>query len=195
MFDSKRNQLAAVFAVIILSTAACGNPHYGLAKHQVRNLRDWEAAGQPLVIEKKPQTATVLAFFFGLGSFHTNDIAQGILDLILWPISILWEPWIAPAAANKINYEATQQAWERSHRYRMTPQASVSLTPRTHAKTPEPTPWSGLRRGLVQGDVRALLGEPAERSVSTKSTIWFYPDINGGYVLFKDDRVHSWRVP
>lgn len=55
--------------------------------------------------------------------------------------------------------------------------------------------WSRLRRGLDQNDVRALLGEPTEQSDSTKSTIWFYPDINGGYVLFKSDRVHSWRAP
>lgn len=175
----------------ILSTASCSDPHYGLAKYQVRNLRDWEADAQPLVIEKKPQTATVLAFFFGLGGFYTNDIAQGILDLILWPVSILWEPWISPAAANKINYEATQQAWERAHRYgpKLQPPGRLSHS------APAATPWSRLRRGLDQGAVRDLLGAPAEESVSTKSTIWFYPDIDGGYVLFAGDRVNSWRAP
>jgi len=55
--------------------------------------------------------------------------------------------------------------------------------------------WSRLRRGLDPRTVRDLLGAPAEKSVSPKSTIWFYPDIEGGYVLFAGDRVKSWKAP
>lgn len=107
------------FVVVLLlglSSVACSDPHYGLKKYQISDLRHWEAAGQPVVVEKRPETATVLGFFIGLGGFYTNEPVLGVIDLLLWPISILWEPWIAPAYANQINYEATKHAWEERNR-------------------------------------------------------------------------------
>ena len=86
---------------------------YGLHTYQKTNLQSWQASGQQIVVEKKPETATVLGLFIGLGSFYTDEPALGVIDLLTWPFSALWEPWIAPANANKINYEATRDAWMR----------------------------------------------------------------------------------
>ena len=96
-----------------LASLGCSDPHYGLKQYQIHDLRDWEAEGQHVVVEKKPETATVLGFFIGLGAFYTNEPVLGVVDLWSWPFSIIWEPWIAPGFANQINYEATQHAWER----------------------------------------------------------------------------------
>ena len=93
--------------------SGCADVMYGLRDSQKTDLRNWEAAGQPIVQEKSPQTATVLGFFIGLGSFYTDEPVLGVIDLLLWPVSILWDPWIAPGNANKINYEATRDAWNR----------------------------------------------------------------------------------
>ncbi|MCD6404191.1 MAG: hypothetical protein J7M19_00005, partial [Planctomycetes bacterium] len=65
-----------------------------------------QSEGREVIEEKSPATATVLGFFIGLGSFYTNEPVLGVVDLLTWPVSILWEPWIAPAQANKVNYEA-----------------------------------------------------------------------------------------
>lgn len=112
-----------VIVLICLICAGCSDPMYGLRAHQKTNLRDWEASGQDIVVEKKPETATVLAFFIGLGAFYTDEPVLGVIDLLLWPISPLWEMWIAPANANKINYEATKDAWERRQRQGIQPQS------------------------------------------------------------------------
>ncbi len=104
--------LALGVVLCILSSSACSDPHYGLKKYQVNDLRTWTAGGQEVVVEKKPETATVLGFFIGLGSFYTNEPVLGVVDLLFWPFSMLWEPWIAPSLANQINYEATRHAWE-----------------------------------------------------------------------------------
>lgn len=84
-----------------------------------------------------------------------------------------------------------------SDRGKIVPGGAARLARAKESRAPVRTqsPWSRLRRGLAQEDVRALIGEPSERSVSTKSTVWFYPDTSGGYVLFKSERVHSWRAP
>lgn len=100
----------------VVFTGGCADPYYGLKKWQIADLRTWEAEGQPIVVEKKPETSTALAFFLGFGAFHTHEPALGVVDLLFWPCSILWEPWIAPALANEINYEATRHAWEHRQR-------------------------------------------------------------------------------
>ena len=113
-----RRCAAGIVLLLILGfvSVGCTDVMYGLRPHQKNDIRDWEAAGQPVVHEKNPATATALGFFFGLGSFYTDEPVLGVVDLLLWPISILWDPLIAPANANKINYEATKAAWQRSHR-------------------------------------------------------------------------------
>ncbi len=115
-----RNGIIAALTIAsvagMLLTSGCADPHYGLKQYQIEDLRDWKDQGQEVVVEKKPETATALGFFIGLGAFYTNEPALGVIDLLFWPVSILWEPWIAPGMANEINYEATKHAWERRGR-------------------------------------------------------------------------------
>lgn len=107
-------KIVLVVSLVALAVlAGCSNPTYGLRTYQKNNLREWEAAGQDIVVEKKPETATVLSLLPGFGSFYTEEPLLGVVDLLLWPISSAWEIWISPASANKINYEATKAAWER----------------------------------------------------------------------------------
>ena len=98
--------------LVLLVSWSCTDPHYGLKKWQIDDLRTWQAEGQPIVTEKGPALATGLSFFIGLGAFYTHAPILGVLDLLLWPVSVLWEPWITPGLANEINYEATKHAWE-----------------------------------------------------------------------------------
>ncbi len=72
---------------------------------------------------------------------------------------------------------------------------SAELPAATRKSRAAESSWLRLRRGLDERAVRDLLGEPAEKSVSATSTIWFYPDIKGGHVIFDGGRVHSWKVP
>lgn len=41
----------------------------------------------------------------GGGSFYTHQWGLGILDLLLWPFSVLWDPIAAHEGAEVINYD------------------------------------------------------------------------------------------
>ena len=110
MFVRRCSKVVVALFVLSVLSVGCSDRMYGLSRVQKENLRAWQAEGQEVVVEKKPETATVLGFFIGLGSFYTDQPVLGVIDLLTWPLSALWEPWIAPANANKINYEATKQA-------------------------------------------------------------------------------------
>ena len=107
---------AAVIAISVCLVGGCSDPNYGLKAHQIEDLKQWKEEGVNLVKKKDPATACGWGFVLGIGSFYNGDIGLGILDLLLWPISICWEPFIAPAHSNRINYEATQAEWRRRQR-------------------------------------------------------------------------------
>ena len=71
-----------VLAMVAVGFSGCTDPHYGLKKWQVEDLRTWQDGGQQIVEEKKPETATVLGFFIGLGAFYTNEPILGVIDLL-----------------------------------------------------------------------------------------------------------------
>ena len=63
-----------VIGLLLVSVCVgCSDHLYGLKDYQKTNMRDWIAAGNEVVEEKKPETATVLGFFIGLGSFYTDE--------------------------------------------------------------------------------------------------------------------------
>ncbi len=110
-----RSILVLILLGLLWGSIGCTDRMYGLRDTQKSDLRAWEDMGVEYVKEKSPATATTLGFFFGFGAFYTNQPALGIVDIVTWPVSILWEPWIVPAEANKINYEATRDKWMRDN--------------------------------------------------------------------------------
>lgn len=60
------------------------------------------------VEEKSPGTATALGFLLGGGSFYTRQWGLGVVDLLLWPFSILWDPIAGYEGAQVINYSESQ---------------------------------------------------------------------------------------
>ena len=59
------------------------------------------------------KTYPVLYALHGRGAFYTEDATLGVIDLLTWPLSVIWEPDIAEANANRINYTATKEQWMR----------------------------------------------------------------------------------
>ncbi len=102
--------------IVMLSSTIVGcatTPLHGLRESQKTDLLAWEADGVPMVMEKSPEEARKRAFFLGRGAFYTDDATLGVIDRLTWPLSILWEPDIAEANANRINYTATKEQWMR----------------------------------------------------------------------------------
>jgi len=84
----------------------------GLNSMQTQEYRTWESKGL-LVKEKDPGTASALGILPGGGSFYTGNTGLGIVNLLMWPLSICWDPISGSNGAKSDNYYATKAVVER----------------------------------------------------------------------------------
>lgn len=75
--------------------------------NQESELKSYKAKGL-YVEEKSTGTASALGILPGGGSFYTENYGLGTVNLLLWPISILWDPVSGYWGAESINYHATK---------------------------------------------------------------------------------------
>ncbi|SDK47477.1 hypothetical protein SAMN05216189_103936 [Pseudomonas delhiensis] len=101
----KRVLVGAVLA------ALCSGCATGLNSHQKVEYTRYEAKGL-LVEEKNPGTGAALGLLPGGGSFYGREYGFGVINLLLWPLSILWDPVSGYDAAKSINYQATRASIE-----------------------------------------------------------------------------------
>ncbi len=85
----------------------CSGCASGLNSYQKSEMRDYEARGLA-VEEKNPGTAAALGLLPGGGSFYGREYGLGVVNLLFWPLSILWDPVSGHSAAESINYSATK---------------------------------------------------------------------------------------
>lgn len=91
-------------ALIVAMSTGCAS---GLNSTQKTELDQYEARGMA-VKEKSPGTGAALGLLPGGGSFYGREYGYGIANLLLWPLSILWDPVSGYDAARSINYQATK---------------------------------------------------------------------------------------
>ena len=60
-----------------------------------------------LVKEKTPSTGAWLGILPGGGSFYGRAPGVGVVDLLLWPYSVVWDPVIGFERSKKVNYDLT----------------------------------------------------------------------------------------
>ena len=92
-----------IAAVCVVFLAGCAS---GLNSMQQQELLGYEAKGLS-VHEKDTSTATVLGLLPGCGSFYTRNYGFGVVNLLLWPYSVLWDPISGYNGAQEINFQAT----------------------------------------------------------------------------------------
>ena len=97
-----RSSITLLIALACLVTG-CVTPLNSRQKSEYESL----AARGLLVEEKDPKLAAVLGVLPGGGSFYTGEIGLGIVNFVVWPYSILWDPISGADAAKKINFYAT----------------------------------------------------------------------------------------
>ncbi len=85
----------------------------GLNSVQKREYASMEHNGV-LIKEKNPTTGAVLGILPGCGSFYARETGLGILNLLLWPVSILWDPVSGHRGSMVINYDITKHELKRS---------------------------------------------------------------------------------
>ncbi|MEO9244720.1 hypothetical protein [Pseudomonas] len=91
-------------AALIALTTGCAT---GLNSAQESELASYRARNLA-VQEKSPGLAAGLGLLPGGGSFYGRAYGFGVVNLLLWPISILWDPVSGHDAAEMLNYQATK---------------------------------------------------------------------------------------
>lgn len=84
----------------------------GLNSMQEREYRAMQSENV-LVQEKNPTTGAVLGILPGGGSFYAREPALGIVNLLFWPLSILWDPISGRDGSMAINYDLSKQKLKR----------------------------------------------------------------------------------
>src|SRR5690606_23826768 len=84
----------------------------GLNSMQEREYRAMEAA-DVLIVEKDPSVGAALGILPGGGSFYARSPGIGVVNLLFWPLSILWDPVSGYQGAMAINYDMTKHKLKR----------------------------------------------------------------------------------
>ncbi|MDZ5739163.1 hypothetical protein [Pseudomonas asiatica] len=91
-------------AALIALTTGCAT---GLNSAQESELASYRARNLA-VEEKSPGLAAGLGLLPGGGSLYGRAYGFGVVNLLFWPLSILWDPVSGHDAAEMINYQATK---------------------------------------------------------------------------------------
>ena len=95
--------------------SGCATP---LNNAQKQELNHWKHAG--VKVEEKNEVAGVaLGLLPGGRSFYSREYALGVVNLLLWPASILWDPISGYNGSQAINYYATQTQVNRLKKQEM----------------------------------------------------------------------------
>lgn len=91
---------------------------------QKSELKEWQANNLE-VQEKSPGTAAGLNVLPGIGDFYNGNVGLGVLNLLSWPLSILWAPVGGSSGADEVNYYATKKQVDTYEKNKKVTQSSV----------------------------------------------------------------------
>lgn len=94
----------ALVAVLLLTLMGCAS---GLNSMQKVEYQAYENAGV-LIEEDDPTSAALFGLLPGGGSFYVGETGLGIVNLLFWPLSILWDPISGYQGAQVNNLSVTQ---------------------------------------------------------------------------------------
>ena len=111
-------KLIKEFTVIltILMLTGCAK---GLNSVEKREYAAFEHDGV-LIEEKNPTVGAVLGILPGFGSFYVGEPGYGIVNLLFWPVSILWDPVSGYDGSMSINYDITKYQLNKEKEKKLT---------------------------------------------------------------------------
>lgn len=109
-----------VCLMLLASMVSCTS----LNSYQKTELKEWQANDLE-VQQKSPGTAAGLNVLPGIGDFYNGNIGLGVLNLLSWPLSILWAPIGGSTGAEEVNYYATKKQVETFEKNKKITQTSV----------------------------------------------------------------------
>ncbi|MDX5335625.1 MAG: hypothetical protein LPK13_06000 [Marinobacter sp.] len=100
-----KNKVLFVVIMTAVLVSGCATP---LTSGQKQELQAYKAKGLA-VEEKNPGAGAALGILPGGGSFYAREYGLGVVNLLFWPASILWDPMSGYQGSESINYYATQE--------------------------------------------------------------------------------------
>jgi len=97
--------------IVLLGAVAISGCATTLTSQQKLEYHDYQAKGL-IVQEKNPGTGAALGILPGGGSFYARAYGWGVVNLLMWPLSILWDPVSGYEGSVTINYYATKASAE-----------------------------------------------------------------------------------
>jgi hypothetical protein len=105
-----KKALQVVFVTLVaFNVAGCAGSLNSIQKSE---LSAYQEKGM-MVEEKKPGLAAALGILPGGGSFYTRHYGLGVVNLLFWPLSVLWDPVNGYESAQSINYVVTKATINR----------------------------------------------------------------------------------
>lgn len=96
-------RLSLLLVVTVCLSEGCASLNT-VQRSELRAMRSTGVA----VEEKKPVVGAALGLLPGGGSFYTRQWGLGVVDVLLWPTSILWDPIAGYQGAEVINYDISR---------------------------------------------------------------------------------------
>ena len=94
--------MTLILAILVMTGCA-----RGLNSVEKREYAAFERDGV-LIEEKSPTVGAALGILPGLGSFYAGQPSYGFINLLLWPVSVLWDPVSGYDGAMMVNYNVTK---------------------------------------------------------------------------------------
>lgn len=98
-------KLGACLVLLAVTTVSSGCA--SLNSVQRAEYQSMKATGVAIE-EKQPVLGAALGILPGGGSFYTRQWGLGVADLLLWPMSIAWDPIAGYQGSEAINYDVSR---------------------------------------------------------------------------------------
>lgn len=98
----KRTIIFLIITISLLLTSCAAS----LTSTEKVKYNEWQSNGE-LINEKSPGLGIALGLLPGFGSFYVREPVYGVLNLLTWPLSILWDPVSGYHGSQSINFQTT----------------------------------------------------------------------------------------
>lgn len=99
--------MKSTLAVFVITLSFISTSCSSLNSGQKSEYREWQAQG--VAQEHKSEgLAAGLNVLPGIGDFYNGNIGLGVVNLLLWPASVLWAPVGGATGAQEVNYYETR---------------------------------------------------------------------------------------